>query len=563
MRGRRDGTALLAPASSRLNRCLSPGTASAAGGSSTTGDTPRPTSHHSNPAAEGRDRLQRSTAAPVSLGPPDAPATSKLSRPATPPAHALADTSSPLAGPLGCELRAGIRPDPAAQRRRQLAPRTSATSPAGRRPHPLLQPGSAGNSRHASSGTASDRAEVLLPEASSPTTSLEMLVRVGSKPGAHSGEEANQADRLRRRRRRLARSPVPLDFSGVPTPFGLESFRLRFEEEGGAPPPAPAPTPSSSPPPSPSTRAPTRSPDPTAAQGPTGRPRQGHPLQVAPRLHRQPGRGPACSLAQFFTTSPASERQRRENLCPPQTARRRRLGHRHEPRTVGYITAVRAALQPRALLRRARPLRLLRHPAIAPVVARHLAALAAPAKARLPPKRRLRRQRQRHQHHPDSPACSPPASPSGASPATPATTSRAAGAASSEARGLLATRPCPGSEATHPPAFITLPTSCAGPMAASQEASSWAQPAAFDTAAAASKRCPPWRLQPPPLRPDDPRRTDLQRGDLAHRPQLRPQLRERRPAQLQPKGAPPNRRSRRPSSPCPRASPPTPRWPKG
>jgi hypothetical protein len=48
-----------------------------------------------------------------------------------------------------------------------------------------------------------------------------------------------------------------------------------------------------------------------------------------------------------------------------------------------------------------------------------------------------------------------------------------------EARGLSQHGVCGGGEEEHPPAFLTMPTSCANPLQASVEVDSWSQPGAF------------------------------------------------------------------------------------
>ena len=159
---------------------------------------------------------------------------------------------------------------------------------------------------------------------------------------------------------------------------------------------------------------------------------------------------------------------------------------------------------------------------------------------------------------PSSPTSSPPPSPSGAPPATPATTPRAAGPAWSAGTTAKQAPAAPANPSTagkaarlpHPAhrlrralrhhrrrRLLAEPTSPAASRPLHLLARRSRQPAR------------PHRLQPAPLRPDDPRRTDHQRRHLADRPQLRHRRRRRRPDQRRRPRPVPDQESRRHPAP--------------
>jgi hypothetical protein len=312
-----------------------------------------------------------------------------------------------------------------------------------------------------------------------PYDSLEVRIRVRVKPGAHSGEEnkaaisgANAtADSISR----------PLAFSGEPTPFGAEDFRLRYEEEGG----------------SLDTRAGSHPFQFTTTvalnQGPIKGPSINNRPNVAaaglvkdnhnkfpPGFVGNPQPVPTCSLAQFLSTSPGSNPE--ENKCPPQSAIGVASVTAYEPANVGYITVTQPLfnLEPYS----GEPARFGFYvtPDLAPVPVILDASLRSGAgEGALPG------QSEDYGISVSSINITQLAGLINArvtvwgTPGDPRHDNSRGWGCIYEARGVKHHSLCNSSEEEHPPAFLTLPTSCAGPMQGSTEVSSWPEPQAFDT----------------------------------------------------------------------------------
>jgi hypothetical protein len=317
-----------------------------------------------------------------------------------------------------------------------------------------------------------------------PYDSLEVRIKVRVKSGAHSGEEnkatvsgGNAASKI------LSR---PLAFSGEPTPFGLEDFRVHYEEEGGA-----LDTQAGSHPfQFTTTVALNQGPDKEAAGWPFHKPKA-EPVSLAKDSHTKfpvgfignPQPVPTCSLAQFLTTSETGPNLE-ENKCPPQTAVGVVSVTVYEPVFVGYVTVTQPLfnLEPYA----GEPARLGFYvtPAIAPVpVVLDTSVRSGAGEGAVPG------QSEDYGIDVNALNISQLAAlinvrvTTWGTPNDPRHDNSRGWGCIYQARGVgpESHSPCATSEETHPPAFITLPTTCAAPMQASQEAASWAAPTVFDT----------------------------------------------------------------------------------
>ena len=322
-----------------------------------------------------------------------------------------------------------------------------------------------------------------------PYDTLEFRLKVAVKPGAHSGEEfeatVSGGDAAAKA------LPRPLAFSGEPTPFGLDGFRLRYEEEGGA-----LDTQAGSHPfQFTTTVALNQGPDRGPIEGftqherrpfvaPVGQAKTSY-TKFPPGFIGDPLPVPACTLAQFLTVAGegnGSGPNPEEDKCPPSTAIGVASVAIFEPLNIGYaeIATPLFNLEPYA----GEPARFGFYvsPSLAatPVVL-DTSLRSGAGEGAIPG--------QSEDYGIDVNAINITQTAgliaarvtTWGTPADPRHDKQRGWGCIYEARGPGSHSACPeSSEEGHPPAFLTLPTSCLGPMQASQEVSSWEAPSLFD-----------------------------------------------------------------------------------
>jgi hypothetical protein len=315
-----------------------------------------------------------------------------------------------------------------------------------------------------------------------PYGTLEVRVRVVVKTEAGAGEQ-NQASVSGGNAAAKAISR-PLSFIGEQAPPGLlEGFGLRYEEEGGS-----LDTRASSHPFQFTTIvALNQGPDTAPAGWPANKPivesvgdaKDTHTKFPAGFIGN-PTAIPACPLAQFLNTSPGPNPE--ENKCPPQTAVGVASVTIYEPQNVGYVTVSVPLfnLEPYA----GEPARFGFYvtPDDSPVPVLLDVSLRSGAGEGAVPG-------ESEDYGIDVNAINITQNAdlinarvtTWGTPGDPRHDSARGWGCLSELAGASNHSACTGSEESHPPAFITMPTSCAGPMQASQEASTWAQPSVLDT----------------------------------------------------------------------------------
>jgi hypothetical protein len=317
-----------------------------------------------------------------------------------------------------------------------------------------------------------------------PYDELEVRIKVVVQSGEQSGGE-NKATVTGGNAAMKAISR-PLVFSGEPTPFGLEDFRVRYEEEGGEEDIQAGSHPFQFT----TTVALNQGPDKGPIEGISNNHKpKVEPVGLAKDTHTKfpvgfignPQPVPTCSLAQFLTT-PTAGPNPEENGCPPQTAIGVTSVTVDEPDTVGFLTVTQPLfnLEPYA----GEPARFGFYvvPSLAPVpVVLDTSLRSNAGEGAVPGKSEDYGINVNANNINQIAGLINVRVTTWGTPSDPRHDNARGWGCLFEARGVGHHSPCPTSEAEHPPAFITLPTSCAAPMQASQEASPWAEPTVFDT----------------------------------------------------------------------------------
>jgi hypothetical protein len=314
-----------------------------------------------------------------------------------------------------------------------------------------------------------------------PFTQLEIRIRVKVKEGAHSGER-NRVE-VTGGGAPSASASAAVSYGTGTGRFGVESFSTRFEEEGGAPDTQAGSHPFQLT----TTVTLNQGPDEETAENGAHKPTV-TPIGLAKDVFTKfpvgfigdPTPVPTCSILQFLrfiVTAPAGQNQE-ENLCPAQTAVGVASVTIYEPLILSYstFTVPLFNLEPEfgepARFGFAIPL------GDAPVVLD--ASLRSEAGEGAVPG-----QSEDYGINVDATNITQTAALINATvtvwgtPGDPRHNTSRGWSCIYETTGEDHA-PCVHSEEKHPPAFLTVPTSCAGPMQASVEADSWGKPGAFE-----------------------------------------------------------------------------------
>lgn len=309
-----------------------------------------------------------------------------------------------------------------------------------------------------------------------PYDALEVRIAVEALPGAESGEENQVA--IAGGGASPASLSRPLIFSGEPTPFGVEDFRTRFEAEGGALDARAGAHPFQMT----TTVVINQGPDTVPVENINHKPSveaaalaKDVITKFPPGFIGNPTQFKTCTLAQFLTNVAANE-----NRCPSASAVGVASVTINEPSILGFITAPTPLfnLEPSF----GEPARLGFFVAIGNVPVLLDASLrSASGEGALPG------QSEDYGVDVNATNISQTAGLNTANvtvwgnPGDPAHDNSRGWGCIYEARDRppSGNAPCVAVEEPHPPAFLTAPTSCAGPLAASVEADSWADPGFF------------------------------------------------------------------------------------
>jgi hypothetical protein len=315
-----------------------------------------------------------------------------------------------------------------------------------------------------------------------PYTVLELRIGVKVKAGAHSGElnaaEVTGGDAPD------ASVSHPITLSDSPTPFGVENFRTRFEEEGGTPDTRAGSHPFQMT----TTVAINQSADSVPANNPNkeyDKPKV-HPIGLAKDVFTKfpvgfigdPTPFPTCTLGKFLTMATGRDKNPEDNACPAQSAVGVASVIINEPDILAYSTFVVPlfALEPYY----GEPARFGFAIPIGNVpVVLDASVRSGAGEGALPGESEDYGLSVDTSNITQSTGLLSANVTVWGTPGDPRHNISRGWGCLYEARGLPLHTPCERPEQEHPPAFLTTPTSCAGPLQASVEADSWGEAGVF------------------------------------------------------------------------------------